>query len=1148
MKIKKTVRPAEELSPDRIRTIREELGLSQSEAGETIGGGPRAFTKYEAGKVKPAAAVVNLLKILEENPELLETLTGKKNTSTKPSGRSHFEVTGKHIDVLSADQLVRLTRRLLASEAFSYSISGAVIHVPENINAPDAGEDARISWTGGPKNTRYLRCRLNQFQLKAGKIDNKKAGKEVLDSRGNIKNMVQSALEASGTYTLLCAHGYTRKEIQKKELAIKNALKQAGLETQDHQIVFYDSSMIAEWVNTHPSVSVWLLEQTEMSSIGKFRSWAYWHGSSEHNVKFIEDPRLINVRSKLLQTIVNPRTAIRVLGPSGTGKSRLTLEAFKGIKKETNNNLNSLKDLILYVDEQLAGSPAVKHAVQNLADSSTRAIVVVDRCETQTHMDLSNLVKRLESNLSLITIDDQPPFEERDDTIIVEPSDDKVINGILKDMSPNLTNEDHNRLVKFSQGFPKIATLLGESWSKGKHLAIAPKEIVENIVIGREQTETDLLFRGAQILSVFGVVYESEIENVANLKNRLKPEDLRTAIRKLEGRRIIQRKGRAFMVQPRPVALCLAEMVWEEWGEKIWDEIITGPVSESLKERAFKQLSLLGSTKTGVQIGEYLLREDGPLDSVESLVQPGRAEILSRLSEINPEGAVYLLERNLGVLSSAELKKINNDSRRHIVWALEKISFCPETFEQGAKLMLNLAVAETENYSNNATGLFQSFFPVHLGNTEANSDKRFRVIDDALNTKNEQQLIIVVEALLSGAKTNFFSRSVGAETHGTRPSREPWQPKTEDDLWNYIESCCDRLIELSKRTDDVGAAARKGLGHKFRSLVTRPLTHVAEKAVKEIVAIHGTYWPEAYESLGDVFAHDIEGIPEENLSRIKKLLIVFQPQTLEDKLQLLVIEMPWDYPCDEKHSYKERAKIQKEAVESLAHEFLQNPDKLKSVLNRIQNISTKERRGQRMGSIFGYAIAEKSTNPTSWLELILRSLEQVQPKDRDFEFLAGYLSGLAKTNPKEVEKFKKLAAESSDLAPALPSICWRMGIQANDIHLVSGALKAGLIKPWGLMQWSGGGVLAKLLPSEVSSLFDLLMDMEKEGFSVAIDLIGMYTFGRKEILEELIPQIKLAAEKSASKTKERISAQMEEHHFQEIMKWILEKGRDDADA
>jgi DNA-binding transcriptional regulator YiaG len=46
-------RKSPELSPADIRRIREKLGLSQAEAGELLGGGPRAFTKYENGTIKP---------------------------------------------------------------------------------------------------------------------------------------------------------------------------------------------------------------------------------------------------------------------------------------------------------------------------------------------------------------------------------------------------------------------------------------------------------------------------------------------------------------------------------------------------------------------------------------------------------------------------------------------------------------------------------------------------------------------------------------------------------------------------------------------------------------------------------------------------------------------------------------------------------------------------------------------------------------------------------------------------------------------------------------------------------------------------------------------------------------------------------------
>ena len=55
----------QELAPQEIRRIRETLGLSRAEAGQLLGGGPRAFAKYENGSTKPSAAIVKTLKMLE---------------------------------------------------------------------------------------------------------------------------------------------------------------------------------------------------------------------------------------------------------------------------------------------------------------------------------------------------------------------------------------------------------------------------------------------------------------------------------------------------------------------------------------------------------------------------------------------------------------------------------------------------------------------------------------------------------------------------------------------------------------------------------------------------------------------------------------------------------------------------------------------------------------------------------------------------------------------------------------------------------------------------------------------------------------------------------------------------------------------------
>jgi HTH-type transcriptional regulator/antitoxin MqsA len=54
--------------------IRKKLKLSQKEAAAITGGGVNAFSRYEHGKSKPVAAVVNLFRILDKHPELVEEI------------------------------------------------------------------------------------------------------------------------------------------------------------------------------------------------------------------------------------------------------------------------------------------------------------------------------------------------------------------------------------------------------------------------------------------------------------------------------------------------------------------------------------------------------------------------------------------------------------------------------------------------------------------------------------------------------------------------------------------------------------------------------------------------------------------------------------------------------------------------------------------------------------------------------------------------------------------------------------------------------------------------------------------------------------------------------------------------------------------
>jgi len=62
------------LLPNEIKKYRKSLNLTQVQAADLCGGGPNAFSRYEAGKTKPSRATCNLLKLLAKYPHEMKQL------------------------------------------------------------------------------------------------------------------------------------------------------------------------------------------------------------------------------------------------------------------------------------------------------------------------------------------------------------------------------------------------------------------------------------------------------------------------------------------------------------------------------------------------------------------------------------------------------------------------------------------------------------------------------------------------------------------------------------------------------------------------------------------------------------------------------------------------------------------------------------------------------------------------------------------------------------------------------------------------------------------------------------------------------------------------------------------------------------------
>ena len=72
------------LEPEEIRHIRKKLRLSQEAAGLLVGGGPRAFQKYESGDLLPSRAVSSALVLLDRDPKAIAVLKRRQEVNKTP--------------------------------------------------------------------------------------------------------------------------------------------------------------------------------------------------------------------------------------------------------------------------------------------------------------------------------------------------------------------------------------------------------------------------------------------------------------------------------------------------------------------------------------------------------------------------------------------------------------------------------------------------------------------------------------------------------------------------------------------------------------------------------------------------------------------------------------------------------------------------------------------------------------------------------------------------------------------------------------------------------------------------------------------------------------------------------------------------------
>jgi hypothetical protein len=820
-----------------------------------------------------------------------------------------FEADPEQIEALDSTQLVQLMHLLLLAECRLAQIPLRAAHVPLQITVSDGGEDGRVEWTGGTESTPYYASRYCVFQSKAQNLTDASVKNEVLKRNPKasakrrrrvsktkarkskrsaliLSDAISDALKKNGAYTILSSSAFTGRKRAKLKKAIEAAIRQGGGNPRRlAAIEILDANKIAEWVNCHSSVALWLAKHSRRRSLAGFQThegWGKsadirsspWVGGSAPRFVAVSAFTLQDERAKpgnkawtfdqaaeaVLRHLSKEQRSVRIAGPSGFGKSRFVYETF--------HHRSTLADQadsagVIYADYSIVGDEVAKLALE-IAESGSHSILIVDECPDQLHHKLDSIARRAGSNLRLLTIDVETRVEQSKNTLAIriEPAPEELILEIAKAVDPKIAESSLRLIQELSHGFPQMAVLAAKQKGSGKQTIQSAQQYIDRVLWG-QRTPLPEAQKALSILSLFNWVgiagrMAGQAECLATELANIGVDVFVEHVKSFKNRGIVIQRGDFVQVQPIPLAASLGAARLPLFADGKLVSFFKGAPPE-LKKSLLARFRWLDATVEAKDFAAKLLAHD-VYGNFETINTEFGSQLIDQLVHVAPDLVISTINRVFGSSSAEHLSAVE-PGRRHLVWALEKLVFRRSSFEPAARLLRKLGAAETEGrISNNASGQFKGLFRLYLSGTEANPEARLKVLDEGLRSMDEKERELCIDALGEMLETGHYSRGGGAEEIGSADPLVDWQPKTYAEIRDFLRAAISRLRTIALAKDPFAGKAKVIIGSHIRGLLNHLELKEVRVLVDGIVQQRG-FWPEALQQINHWLFFDSKGVP-----------------------------------------------------------------------------------------------------------------------------------------------------------------------------------------------------------------------------------------------------------------------------------------------
>lgn len=928
-------------------------------------------------------------------------------------------INARHIATYIGDpnRSVDLTRDLIWAEAGRQIVDFTKISISSKIYSKDGGVDGTTIDIKPQREIGLLTKGKTYFQIKWGTSFNARKEnhlKKELIEKNKLKKSLQDLAKDGGRYVLVwfgdAFKGQQKEECLQTLQDIFRAHKAPKM-----KISVLDQDDIAQFCNLHPVIlSRYFVPLSQyFLTIDAWKD-RFWKDSHEKNVELMLRNNRSTVFTLLKANNISPYQPVQLISHDEEQYFQNKAIVYKVLSSE------GLNQRTICVDAEKFGPP-LSTTIESLHDLNQ--IIVIDKCKKEHHEKLLDILGQRNRRLNMIIL-------SVDGNVIQNQSFAKIgwhgseHSAFLQEIEKSKSDEKIGSSALYLD--PKIPQL--QKATLPNHMEVTYSEIAKKYGFNTLANAKRIL-RYLALFSSIGSEHNrtKELEFLANNAgfNKNQWSDFAETIHILREFGLIQ--GEYYIkISGQTHRQFLIQEWWEIYGPSFdFNEFLTNTYafSEHLAARLIDSLSYVSSTEKGREIARVLLGEHGIFSSGKLFHDVFGTRLFSRLTEADPEAALDCLRRTIGGWSIEDLEKY--DSRRDVIFALEKISWWQDLFDGAAALLLNLGEAETEHsIANNASGIFAGLFSPGYGrvaSTETPPLKRLPIIRKIIQTGSEKKISLALRACTTALESTHFTRFIAGEGPSYGREFRPWMPKTYGEIFDYYRGVWELLEEnIGKLKGDLRNQAVDILVDRARGLSRiQNLTDMVITTLDKLAKNPEIDKEKIVDCIATIIRFEAKSLTKDDIKKLQKIDEFIMGTDYHSKLKRFV-GMRLRFEFDDKD---DKPKLNELAEEGMKNSLLKN------------EIKWLVKTGAKKAHRFGYFVG-KNDPDFSLLETIIDEQQNTVEVERDLSFLGSYCSAIFEANPDRCDKVLDKLSRSKKTVQWVPYLLYASRINLRDKDLI----------------------------------------------------------------------------------------------------------------